>query len=115
MLGSVASCGYLMPRPRRASRRANGRGVRVSGTGGFMKTYTARPADIQHSWIVVDATGRTLGRLATEIATVLKGKHKPMYTPHIDTGDHVIVVNAEKVRLTGRKPEDKAYFRHTLY
>jgi len=80
-----------------------------------MKTYSARIAEIQHDWKVVDAAGRTLGRLATEIATVLKGKHKPMYTPHLDTGDHVIVVNAEKVLLTGRKPEDKAYFRHTLY
>ena len=80
-----------------------------------MKTYSAREADIQRAWIVVDAAGRTLGRLATEIATVLKGKHKPMYTPHVDTGDHVIVVNAEKIRITGRKVEDESYFRHTLY
>jgi len=80
-----------------------------------MKTYTARPDDIQRQWLKVDAEGRTLGRLATQVAMVLKGKHKPMYTPHIDTGDHVVVVNAEKVRLTGRKPEDKKWFGHTLY
>ncbi len=80
-----------------------------------MKTYSARPADIQRQWLVVDAEGRTLGRLATQVAMVLKGKHKPTYTPHIDTGDHVVVINAEKVRLTGRKPEDKKWFGHTLY
>jgi len=80
-----------------------------------MKTYTARPSEIQRQWLVVDADGRTLGRLATEIATVLRGKHKPMFTPHIDTGDHVVVINAEKVRLTGSKMEQKQYFRHTMY
>ncbi len=80
-----------------------------------MKTYTARPAEVERRWLVVDAEGRTLGRLATAIATVLKGKHKPTYTPHIDTGDHVVVVNAEKVRLTGNKPEEKRYFHHTMY
>ena len=80
-----------------------------------MKTYSARPADIQRQWLVVDAEGKTLGRLATQVATVLKGKHKPMFTPHIDTGDHVVVINAEKVRLTGTKPEKKKYFHHTLY
>jgi large subunit ribosomal protein L13 len=80
-----------------------------------MKTYTARPGDIQRQWLVVDAEGRTLGRLATHVAMVLRGKHKPMYTPHIDTGDHVVVINASKVLLTGRKPEDKRYFHHTLY
>ena len=80
-----------------------------------MKTYTARPADIQREWLVVDATGSTLGRLATQVATVLKGKHKPMFTPSMDTGDHVIIVNASKVTLTGRKAQDKKYFHHTLY
>jgi large subunit ribosomal protein L13 len=80
-----------------------------------MKTYSARPSDIQRRWLLVDAEGRTLGRLATEIAMVLRGKHRPIYTPHIDTGDHVVVVNAEKVRLTGRKTEDKQFFRHTMY
>ncbi len=80
-----------------------------------MKTFTARPGDIQRQWLLVDATGKTLGRLATQVAMVLRGKHKPMYTPHMDTGDHVIVINAKQVRLTGRKPEDKKYFHHTQY
>jgi large subunit ribosomal protein L13 len=80
-----------------------------------MKTYSARPGDIQRQWLVVDAEGRTLGRLATQVAMVLRGKNKPIYTPHIDTGDHVVVINADKVTLTGRKPEDKRYFHHTLY
>ena len=80
-----------------------------------MKTYSARPSDVQRQWLVVDAEGRTLGRLATQVAMVLRGKHKPIYTPHIDTGDHVVVINASKVSLTGRKPEDKRYFHHTLY
>jgi large subunit ribosomal protein L13 len=80
-----------------------------------MKTYTARPADITRRWLIVDAEGKALGRLATQVATVLKGKHKPIYTPHMDTGDHVVVINASKVALSGRKPEDKKYFHHTLY
>ena len=80
-----------------------------------MKTYSARPSEVHRQWLVVDAEGKTLGRLATHVATVLKGKHKPMFTPHIDTGDHVIVINAAKVRLTGTKPEKKKYFHHTMY
>ena len=80
-----------------------------------MKTYSARPTDVQRQWLVVDAEGRTLGRLATQVAMVLRGKHKPIYTPHIDTGDHVVVINADKIVLTGRKGEDKQYFHHTLY
>ena len=80
-----------------------------------MKTYSAREADIHRRWLVVDAEGKTLGRLAAQVAMVLKGKHKPIYTPHMDTGDHVIVINAAKVRLTGTKPEKKSYFHHTLY
>lgn len=80
-----------------------------------MKTYTPRPADIERRWWIVDAEGKVLGRLASEIARVLRGKHKPIYTPHLDTGDYVVVVNAEKVRLTGRKAEQKTYFRHTGY
>jgi large subunit ribosomal protein L13 len=80
-----------------------------------MKTFSARPADIKREWLVVDADGRTLGRLATQIATVLRGKHKPIYTPHMDTGDHVVVVNASRVRLTGSKIEKESYFRHTMY
>jgi large subunit ribosomal protein L13 len=80
-----------------------------------MRTYTATPKDIEHHWFVVDADGMVLGRLAAEIAKILRGKHKPMYTPHMDTGDNIIVINAAKVRLTGRKMEQKRYFRHTGY
>ena len=80
-----------------------------------MKTYSARAVDIQRGWLLVDAEGKTLGRLATEIAHVLRGKHKPIFTPSMDTGDHVVVVNASKITLTGRKPEDKKYFHHTMY
>ena len=80
-----------------------------------MRSYTATPADIERRWFVVDAEGMVLGRLATEIAKIIRGKHKPMYTPHMDTGDNVIVINASKVRVTGRKAEQKEYFRHTGY
>jgi large subunit ribosomal protein L13 len=80
-----------------------------------MKTYSATPADIQHDWYVVDAEGMVLGRLAAEVAKIIRGKHKPMYTPHMDTGDNVIVINASKVRVTGRKGEQKRYFHHTGY
>jgi large subunit ribosomal protein L13 len=80
-----------------------------------MKTYTPQLAEIQRRWWVVDAEGKVLGRLASEIAQILRGKHKPMFTPHLDTGDHVIVINAAKIRLTGNKAEAKAYFRHTGY
>jgi large subunit ribosomal protein L13 len=80
-----------------------------------MKTYTARPDDIHREWLVVDAAGKPLGRLASQVATVLKGKHKPIYTPHMDTGDHVVVINARQVALSGTKSADKRYFRHTLY
>jgi large subunit ribosomal protein L13 len=80
-----------------------------------MKTYSAKPHEIERSWRLVDAEGRTLGRLATEIADVLRGKDKPAYTPHVDTGDFVIVVNAEKVRVTGKKLEQKIYYRHSGY
>ena len=80
-----------------------------------MKTYTARPADIERRWLIVDAEGRTLGRLATQVAHVLKGKHKPMFTPHMDTGDHVVVVNAAKLHLTGKKVETKQFFHHTMH
>jgi large subunit ribosomal protein L13 len=78
-----------------------------------MSTYTATPKDIEHRWFVVDADGMVLGRLAAEIVRILRGKHKPMYTPHMDTGDNVIVINAAKVKLTGRKLEQKQYFTHT--
>ena len=80
-----------------------------------MKTYNAKPGEIARHWYVVDADGQTLGRLATRIADQLRGKGKPEYTPHVDTGDFVIVVNAEKVRVTGKKLEQKIYYRHSGY
>jgi len=80
-----------------------------------MKTYSARPADVERKWWLVDADGLVLGRLASILAARLRGKHKPLYTPHIDCGDHIVVVNAEKVALTGAKEEDKVYYRHTGY
>ncbi len=80
-----------------------------------MKTYSAKPAEIQRQWLVVDAAGKTLGRLASQVATVLRGKHKPTYTPHLDTGDHVVVINAARVRLTGSKLEREQVFHHTMY
>mgnify|MGYP000159071298 CR=1 FL=1 len=80
-----------------------------------MKTFTASPATITHQWFIVDAEGMVLGRLATEVAKIIRGKHKPTFTPHMDTGDNVIVINASKVRVTGKKAEQKRYFRHTGY
>jgi large subunit ribosomal protein L13 len=80
-----------------------------------MTTYTAKTGEIQHGWYVVDAQGKVLGRLAAQIAVRLRGKHKPQYTPHVDTGDYIVVVNAAKVRVTGRKPERKIYYRHTEF
>ena len=80
-----------------------------------MKTFTATPATIKRDWFVVDATDKTLGRLATELAHRLRGKHKPTFTPNMDTGDHMIVVNAEKIKVTGKKLDDKIYYRHTGY
>lgn len=80
-----------------------------------MTTYTAKPADIKQDWYVVDASGKTLGRLATEIARRLRGKHKPEYTPHMDTGDYIVVINAKQVRVTGRKKTDKTYYSHSGY
>ncbi|MCX7789586.1 MAG: 50S ribosomal protein L13 [Chloroflexaceae bacterium] len=80
-----------------------------------MKTYHQRPAEVQRDWYVVDATDQVLGRLATQIATLLRGKHKPTYTPSIDGGDFVIVINCEKIRITGKKADQKIYYRHTGY
>ena len=80
-----------------------------------MRTHSAKASEIQRDWFVIDADGLVLGRLATEVARILRGKHKPIFTPHLDTGDHVVIVNADRVRLTGRKEEDKKYFSHTLY
>lgn len=80
-----------------------------------MKTYSAKPSEVEKKWFVVDAEGVVLGRLASAIALRLRGKHKPMYTPHIDTGDNIIVINAEKVRLTGRKRDQDVFYWHTGY
>ena len=80
-----------------------------------MKTFSAKPAEVRRDWYVVDATNKTLGRLSTEIASRLRGKHKPEYTPHVDTGDYIVVVNAEKIRVTGNKLKDKMYHHHTGY
>jgi len=80
-----------------------------------MKTYVAKPTDRERNWVLVDANGKTLGRLATQIADVLRGKRKPEYTPHIDTGDFVVVVNAEKIHVSGNKRQDKRYYRHSGY
>lgn len=80
-----------------------------------MKTYSAKPADVERKWYVIDAEDVVLGRLASRVANVLRGKHKAMYTPHIDTGDHVIIINAEKVKLTGKKLQQKRYYWHTGY
>jgi large subunit ribosomal protein L13 len=80
-----------------------------------MKTFSAKPEEISHDWYLVDATGKTLGRLSTEIARRLRGKHKPEYTPHVDTGDYIVVVNAGKIRVTGNKLKDKMYHHYTGY
>lgn len=80
-----------------------------------MKTYQAKPGEVERSWVLIDAEGQVLGRLAVEAAKILRGKNKPTYTPHVDTGDFVIVINADKVRVTGNKGEDKRYYRHSGY
>ncbi len=80
-----------------------------------MKTFTAKPAEVKRDWYVVDAAGKTLGRLASEVALRLRGKHKPIYTPHVDTGDYIVIVNAEKIHVTGNKRKDKMYYKHTGY
>lgn len=79
------------------------------------KTFVAKPHELERKWYVVDAEGQTLGRLASEVAKILRGKHKPIFTPHVDTGDHVVIINAEKVELTGKKLEQKMYYRHSGY
>ncbi|PCJ33688.1 MAG: 50S ribosomal protein L13 [Moraxellaceae bacterium] len=80
-----------------------------------MKTYSAKPETVERDWYVVDAEGKTLGRLAAAIALRLRGKHKPVYTPHVDTGDYIVVINAEKIEVTGKKRTDKIYYRHSGY
>ena len=81
----------------------------------LMKTFSAKPAEVVHEWFVIDATDKVLGRVASEVALRLRGKHKAIYTPHVDTGDFIVVVNAEKLRVTGNKAEDKVYYRHSGY
>jgi large subunit ribosomal protein L13 len=78
-----------------------------------MQTYSAKPSEVKKKWVLIDAEGVVLGRLASEVAKILRGKNKPIFTPHIDTGDHVVVINADKVKLTGKKRTDKVYYRHT--
>ena len=80
-----------------------------------MKTFSAKPEEVRHGWYLVDATGKTLGRLASELAIRLRGKHKHEYTPHVDTGDYIVVINADKIRVTGNKLKDKIYYHHTGY
>ncbi|WP_417345001.1 50S ribosomal protein L13 [Ferrimonas sp.] len=80
-----------------------------------MKTFTAKPESVQRDWFVIDADGKTLGRLATEVARRLRGKHKPEYTPHVDTGDYIVIINAEKVTVTGNKSQNKMYYSHSGY
>src|SRR5579862_8595236 len=80
-----------------------------------MSTFSATPSDIEQQWFIVDADGMVLGRLATQVARIIRGKHKPIFTPHMDTGDNVIVINASKIKVTGRKAEGKLYFKHTGY
>ncbi len=80
-----------------------------------MKTYIAKPDEVQAKWLLVDAEGLVLGRLATRVAGILKGKHKAIYSPHMDVGDHVVIINADKIRVTGKKADTKRYYRHTGY
>lgn len=80
-----------------------------------MKTFSAKPHEVNHDWIVIDAADKVLGRLATEIARRLRGKHKPIYTPHVDTGDYIVIVNVDKLRITGNKLDNKIYYRHSGY
>jgi len=83
--------------------------------GKLMKTYLAKPGEVQRKWYVIDAEGKVLGRLASQVAAILRGKHKPEFTPNVDCGDHVIIINADKVLLTGKKDENKIHYRHSLY
>lgn len=80
-----------------------------------MKTFSAKPHEVERDWYLIDAEGKTLGRLATEVARRLRGKHKPVYTTHVDTGDYIVIINAEKIHATGNKMKDKVYYRHTGY
>lgn len=79
------------------------------------RTFVAKPAEVEHEWIVIDASGLVLGRVASEVARRLRGKHRPEFTPHVDTGDYIVVINADQIRVTGNKAQDKIYYRHTTY
>jgi len=103
------------PPPRLAFHMRGGARPQPNSLDPVMKTFTATPSDIQHDWYVVDAENMVLGRLAAQVAKIIRGKHKPTFTPHMDTGDNVIVINAAKVAVTGKKREQKEYFRHTGY
>lgn len=89
--------------------------IRVGRKEVQMKSYIAKPADIKHDWYLIDAEGKTLGKLAAEVASILRGKKKPIYTPHVDCGDYVVIINAEKVAVTGKKENEKIYKHHTGY
>jgi large subunit ribosomal protein L13 len=89
--------------------------VRRFSSESLMKTFSAKPAEVKHEWFVIDATDKVLGRVASEVALRLRGKHKAIYTPHVDTGDFIVIVNAEKIRVTGNKATDKIYYRHSGY
>jgi len=80
-----------------------------------LKTYIANPEEVEQKWLLVDANGQVLGRLASQVATILRGKHKPIFSPHMDVGDHVVIINADKIRVTGKKASTKRYYRHTGY
>lgn len=113
---NVAMAQALATKKNRDGRVGPARKTQISTFGdSSMKTFTAKPQSVQRDWYVVDAADKTLGRLATEIARRLRGKHKPEYTPHVDTGDYIVVINAEKVKVTGNKAQDKTYYRHTGY
>lgn len=79
------------------------------------RTFVAKPAEVEHEWIVIDASGLVLGRVASEVARRLRGKHRPEFTPHVDTGDYIVIINADEIRVTGNKAQDKIYYRHTTY
>ena len=102
------------PGPNRSS-RSHAANCSLSSRKTLMKTFSAKPAEVKHEWFVIDATDKVLGRVASEVALRLRGKHKAIYTPHVDTGDFIIIVNADKIRVTGNKAEDKIYYRHSGY
>jgi len=116
------SCSFRFERlPSRAAPRTAGTATESSNSRFvslrelLMKTFSAKPAEVVHEWFVIDATDKVLGRVASEVALRLRGKHKPIYTPHVDTGDFIVIVNADKIRVTGNKAEQKTYYRHSGY